>query len=399
MKIRNRFSKIELVCFVVFVIVGLLCLSWFFLYSYFIEPEISLKGSKEVTVMLNSDYKDAGAIAKLDNVDISDNIKVYNKVNFKKVGDYTITYSVTNSKGRKKKEVTRVVKVRDNEKPTLVLKKGSPYKVQYGSTYKEPGYTAKDNYDGNLVSQVKVSGIVNTKKIGKCKLYYTVVDSSNNKVSKVRIVNVVDEVSPVIKLNGKTKVIVSVGKKYLDQGFVASDNYDGDLTGKVKKTGYVNTSVAGVYTLTYSVSDSFGNYSSVTRIVQVGTQNDIDEDNNIMVSIDKQKLWYYRNGKLKLTSNVVTGMKGVHDTKKGSFRIKSKAQGVYLVGEDYRSWVNYWMLIDYGSQIGLHDATWRSSFGGNIYLNNGSHGCINLPYWVAQTIFNSAPVGILVLVY
>ena len=121
MKIRNRFSKIELVCFCVFVVVGILCISWFFLYSYFIEPEISLKGSKEVTVMLNSDYKDAGAIAKLDNVDISDNIKVDNKVNFKKVGDYTITYSVTNSKGKKKKEVTRVVKVRDNEKPTLVL--------------------------------------------------------------------------------------------------------------------------------------------------------------------------------------------------------------------------------------------------------------------------------------
>lgn len=399
MKVRNKLSKIELVCFCVSIVAGLLCISWYFLYAYFIEPEIALKGSKEVTVMLDSKYEDAGAVAKLDNVDISDKINVDNDVDFDKVGDYTITYSVTNSKGRKKKEVTRIVKVRDNEKPTLVLKKGSPYKVQYGSEYKEPGYTAKDNYDGDLTSEVKISGIVNTKKIGSYKLYYTVTDSSDNKVSKTRVVKVVDEESPVIKLNGKSKVIVSVGKKYSEQGFVATDNYDGDLTSKVKKKGYVNTSVAGVYTLTYSVSDSFGNYTSVTRTVQVGTKSDIDKDNNITISIDEQKLWYYRNGKLQLTSNVVTGTKNVHDTKKGSFRIRSKTQGTYLVGDDYRSWVNYWMLIDYGSQIGLHDATWRSSFGGNIYLSNGSHGCVNLPYWVAQTIFNSAPVGILVFIY
>lgn len=399
MKIMKRFSKVEIACFCVFIFAGLLCIAWYFLYAYFAEPEIVLKGSKEVTVMLNSKYSDAGAVAKLDNVDISDNIKIDNNVDLEKVGDYTITYSVTNSKGKQKKEVTRIVKVRDNEKPTLVLKKGSPVKVQYGDKYNEPGYTAKDNYDGDLTSQVKVSGIVDTKKLGKYKLYYTVTDSSDNKISKIRIVKVVDEVSPVIKLNGNEKVIVPVGKEYSEQGFTATDNYDGDVTDKVKKSGYVNSTVAGIYVITYSVSDSFGNSTSVTRTVQVGTQNDIDNDNKIMVSIEKQKLWYYRHGKLQLTSNVVTGMKNVWDTKKGSFRIRSKAQGTYLTGDDYRTWVNYWMLIDYGSQIGLHDATWRSSFGGSIYLSNGSHGCVNLPYWVAQTIFNSAPVGILVLIY
>ena len=57
------------------------------------------------------------------------------------------------------------------------------------------------------------------------------------------------------------------------------------------------------------------------------------------------------------------------------------------------------MLIDYGTQIGLHDATWRGSFGGSIYKYNGSHGCINLPYWVAQTIYDKAPVGTRVYVY
>ena len=118
-----------------------------------------------------------------------------------------------------------------------------------------------------------------------------------------------------------------------------------------------------------------------------------------MVSIDKQKLWYYKNGKLKLTSSVVTGMKNSWDTITGTFRIRNKARNTYLVGADYRSFVNYWMLVDYGTQIGLHDATWRSSFGGSIYKYNGSHGCVNLPYGVARTIYNSASVGTLVLIY
>ena len=48
--------------------------------------------------------------------------------------------------------------------------------------------------------------------------------------------------------------------------------------------------------------------------------------------------------------------------------------------------------------IGLHDATWRSTFGGAIYRGGGSHGCINLPYWAAQSIYYNAPTGILVRV-
>lgn len=396
---KKRFSKIEVICVSVFVFVALLIIAWYFLYAYFTEPEISLKGNSEIVVNLKGKYKEPGATAMLDNVDISENIKITDNINLNKVGEYKVTYSVTNLKGRQEKKITRTVKVRDDKKPTITLKKGSPLKVQYGSNYKEPGYIAKDNYDGSINSRVKIKGNVDTNKLGKYKLYYTVSDSSGNKTTKIRVVKVVDEVSPSLKLRGKSKVTVKVGEPYLDQGCVATDNYDGDITNKIVKSGSVNTSLAGVYRVTCSVSDSFGNYSSVQRVVQVGDQSDIDEANYIMVSIEKQKLWFYRHGKLKLTSGVVTGTKNVWDTITGSFRIRSKAQGTYLTGPDYRSWVNYWMLIDYGTQIGLHDATWRGSFGGSIYVTNGSHGCINLPYWVAETIYNSAPVGTLVLIY
>ena len=49
-------------------------------------------------------------------------------------------------------------------------------------------------------------------------------------------------------------------------------------------------------------------------------------------------------------------------------------------------------------EIGMHDASWRSSFGGTIYQGNGSHGCINMPGWAAQSLYYNAPIGTLVRV-
>ncbi len=396
---KKGFSKIEIICMIVFLCVSLLCITWYILYAYFAVPEIHLKGKNEVTVELNKSYKEYGAIATLDKTDISNSIKIQNNVDTKKVGDYKVIYSVTNTKGRKIQKVTRTVKVVDKKKPTLTLKKGSPYKIQFGTTYLEPGYTAKDNYDGNLNNKVKIKGVVDTNKIGTYKLYYSVNDSSNNTTTKIRVVKVVDEKAPIITLNGKDKVVVRMNEPYLEQGATAFDNHDGDISDKIVTSGKVNTSSFGVYRITYTVRDSFGNESTAERDVQVGTQSDIDENNYIMISIKDQKMWYYKNGNLILTSGVVTGTQNVWDTITGQFRIKSKARGIYLTGADYRSYVNYWMLIDYRTQIGLHDATWRSSFGGTIYTYNGSHGCVNLPYDIAQKLYNSADIGTMVLIY
>ena len=59
--------------------------------------------------------------------------------------------------------------------------------------------------------------------------------------------------------------------------------------------------------------------------------------------------------------------------------------------------VDYWMRFVRG--IGFHDATWRYAFGGNIYYANGSHGCVNLPYESARTMFNNTEIGTPVVCY
>lgn len=78
---KKKFSKLEITCFCVFFVVAILCFIWYFLYAYFANPEISLKGDKDVVVNLKGTYKEAGAIAYLDNVDISDRIEIKSNVN------------------------------------------------------------------------------------------------------------------------------------------------------------------------------------------------------------------------------------------------------------------------------------------------------------------------------
>ena len=55
--------------------------------------------------------------------------------------------------------------------------------------------------------------------------------------------------------------------------------------------------------------------------------------------------------------------------------------------------------MPFNMNIGMHDATWRNSFGGNIYINNGSHGCINLPLETAKTIYSYIDTFFPIIVY
>lgn len=122
------------------------------------------------------------------------------------------------------------------------------------------------------------------------------------------------------------------------------------------------------------------------------------ESEYIEVDISDQKLYYYIDNCLKLETDVITGRENKYDTRVGSFEIYEKTEGRYLVGADYRVWVDYWMRFDNG--IGLHDATWRGGkFGGSIYKTNGSHGCVNMASDDAMYIYDNAKLKTKVLVH
>lgn len=136
------------------------------------------------------------------------------------------------------------------------------------------------------------------------------------------------------------------------------------------------------------------------------TANGTDIGNTyIEVDISRQYLWFYKNGELVIESPLVTGLVSPGwETNVGVGSILSKStnaklQGVDFTGESYKTPVDYWMPIGWDGE-GFHDAPWRGgAFGGGIYLSNGSHGCLNLPPYVAQVIYENAEIHTPVIVY
>lgn len=118
----------------------------------------------------------------------------------------------------------------------------------------------------------------------------------------------------------------------------------------------------------------------------------------VEINLTTQHLYFYKEGALVVSTDFVSGKVAEgNDTPTGAYFINSKETERTLKGPDYESFVNYWM--PFNGDVGMHDATWRSSFGGQIYLRSGSHGCINLPLSAAKTIFANIEVGDPVLVF
>ncbi len=117
------------------------------------------------------------------------------------------------------------------------------------------------------------------------------------------------------------------------------------------------------------------------------------------VDLDHQKVYQYIDGECVVETDCVSGKAIDSDrlTPDGTYSIVYRKSPAVLKGADYESPVTYWMPFNGG--IGFHDATWRSKFGGELYLTGGSHGCINLPLSAAKAIYANVYSGMPVVVY
>lgn len=121
-------------------------------------------------------------------------------------------------------------------------------------------------------------------------------------------------------------------------------------------------------------------------------------DSYVEINLTAQHLFLYQNGECVLESDFVSGNASRGNaTPEGIYGITYKERDATLNGETYSTPVSYWM--PFNNNVGMHDASWRSEFGGNIYMTNGSHGCINLPYAVAQEIYGYVEKGTPVICY
>ncbi len=153
--------------------------------------------------------------------------------------------------------------------PVISLVGSSTIYLGVGDTFTDAGATAEDSIDGDITSSITSSGTVDTATEGTYLITYTVSDAAGNSVSITRTVIVSLDLPPTITLTGSSTITLLVGDTYIEDGCVATDQEDGDITASITTSGTVDVSNAGSYTLVYSVSDSGNNFVSVTRTVIV----------------------------------------------------------------------------------------------------------------------------------
>lgn len=126
-------------------------------------------------------------------------------------------------------------------------------------------------------------------------------------------------------------------------------------------------------------------------------KNDLG-DTFIEIDLTEQIMYCHKDGELFCKTPIVTGnMARRYDTPATVCYVYGKQKNRTLRGANYAAFVHFWMPVK--GNIGIHDATWRKEFGGDIYLNDGSHGCINTPREAMEEIYNQYEIGTPVVMY
>ena len=227
-----------------------------------LPPEITLISKPDNYTNPSSAYIEEGFSA----LDLHDGDLTNQVVRSEKDG--IVTYTITDSSGNTATKERQII-YKDVIAPIITLANGEQISLNKGKDFVDPGFTATDECDGDLTSSVTVEGVVDGHTYGTYTLTYRVSDLSGNIAETKRTVKIADINAPVITLNGEKNTYVKVGTNYTDPGFSASDNIDGNITAKVQVSGSVDSSKMGINTITYTVTDSFGNKTSVNRTIYV----------------------------------------------------------------------------------------------------------------------------------
>ena len=155
-----------------------------------------------------------------------------------------------------------IIKLVDTQAPVITLVTKEDYYTKYDEEYQEEGFSAIDDFDGDITDKVVV-----TKD--KEKVYYKVSDRAGNETKVEREIPYDDRTSPVITLNGDSKVELYVDEEYIERDAVAVDDIDGDISHRIVIEGDVDTKKAGSYQVVYQVKDNHENEASVVRDVLV----------------------------------------------------------------------------------------------------------------------------------
>lgn len=223
---------------------------------------MTLAGEREITLEIGQPYEEPGVTAVWTKAGKTEEISVetVGTVNPNKFGSYPVKYMA--KRGNVTVTEHRRISVVDSQKPVITLVSDSDYYTLPENTYEEEGYTATDNYDGDITDRV-------IRVQTRDKVTYTVSDSFGNVTTVERPIVYIDPMPPEMTLKGPTHYTMTVGQQYVEEGCAAIDNCDGDISKKIQISGTVDRYTPGDYQIYYYAEDSYGNIASVTRTVTV----------------------------------------------------------------------------------------------------------------------------------
>lgn len=263
------------------------------------------------------------------------------------------------------------------------------------SCYENPKYTLKS--DKTIETKAILDKYVSTKITYLFERENEVLDGNRIK----EWLSVDDDLDVKIDENSVKDYVLELSSKYNTVGITRNFKTS---TGKVVevKGGYYGWKINSIGETKLLIENI--KLGAVLEKEPVYTQKvlyrDKDDIGNtyVEVNITNQHLWFYKNGKLITQGDIVTGdsSKG-YSTKLGTYALNYKQKEATLRGPNYEAKVTYWM--PFNGNIGIHDASWRYSFGGEIYKGNGTHGCVNSPSYLAKTIFENIEEGTPIICY
>lgn len=230
-------------------------------------PELLLFGDTEMNLDSMDDYQEPGFSA-WDSWDghLTEKVKV-DILPLSGGPGKVLIYSIRDARGNVS-QAERIIHLKDTEAPLLILKGEAEMILDLDEEYTEPGYEAVDDLEGDLSSQVLREELPGERE-GETFFRYSVSDSSGNSAQTLRRVLRKDKIPPAISLWGESSLSLEYGQAFQDPWVKATDNLEGDISGRVQVQGKVDIWTPGTYTLSYSVSDSYGNTASVSRQVTV----------------------------------------------------------------------------------------------------------------------------------
>ena len=224
---------------------------------------IAMEGNTTMAVELGQDFCDPGVhAAGYDRFqgDIHTEVTCTGSVDTGTLGVYRLRYQAVFHD--KVCTAYRDVHVVESLAPVIALVSDPDGYTLPNAQYEEEGFTATDWYDGDLTEQV-----VRTEENGV--VTYQVTNSAGLTSTVQRNIRYDDPAAPDILLEGGAELTIPGGKPYQEPGFSATDNVDGDVTTLVQVSGTVDAYRPGVYPITYTVTDAWGNTATVTRNVTV----------------------------------------------------------------------------------------------------------------------------------